>query len=234
MSVVSGQDDPRYREIQMRYFVTAGAAMSAALSCMAAPATAQEQSRFSVGVTGGTLGIGPEVSVQASRKIGLRASATFLSVSKEFEGDSLTYDGTAKLKSGGVMVDFRPSGGGFRLSAGARINGNRATAVATPAAPVDIDGTLYTPAQVGTVTGGLDFKNLAPMLTLGYSDTHQGLRFSLDAGAMFQGNPRVQNFTASGGGVSAADLAAERDSVQQDVDGYKVWPVLQIGLGYNF
>jgi len=233
MSVDSGRDDPRYREMQMRYFVTAGAAMSAALMCMAAPATAQE-SRFSVGITGGTLGIGPEVSVQASRKIGVRASATFLSVSKEFEGDSLTYDGKAKLKSGGVMVDFRPTGGGFRLSAGARINGNRATATATPAGPVDIDGTIYTPAQVGTVNGGLDFKNLAPMLTLGYSGTNKGLRFSIDAGAMFQGNPRVQNFTASGGGVSAADLAAERDSVQQDVDGYKVWPVLQIGLGYNF
>lgn len=207
--------------------------VSAIFSALTAtPAFAQGE--LSVGVTGGTLGIGPEVSYQASENIGVRANATFFSISQDFDSDDLTYSGKAKLSSGGLMIDVRPTGGGFRLSAGARINGNNVEAVAAPTGPVEINGTTYTAAQVGTVEGGLDFKSFAPMLTLGYSGTGEGLRFSIDAGAMFQGNARVQDFSASGGGVSAADLAAEQASLQDDVNGYKIYPVLQIGLGFNF
>lgn len=45
---------------------------------------------------------------------------------------------------------------------------------------------------------------------------------------------RLRDFTASGGGVAAADLEAERLSLQKDVDGYKVYPILQLTLGYRF
>lgn len=32
----------------------------------------------------------------------------------------------------------------------------------------------------------------------------------------------------------AADLEAERQSVNDDIDGYKVYPILQVTVGYRF
>lgn len=200
-----------------------------------APVRAESDGRISLGITGGTLGIGPEVSYRASEKVAVRANLTFFTISRDFDSDDVTYSGKVKLKSGGLMLDFHPGGGGFRLSAGARINGNRAEVVATPSTPVTINGRTYTPAQIGTLRGRADTKSLAPVLTIGYGGrAKSGIAFGVEAGAMFQGSVRVQPFTASGTGVAAADLASEQRSLQDDVDGFKVYPVLQLSLGYRF
>lgn len=211
-----------------RLILTA-AAVSAFLS---SPACADEG--LSIGVSGGTLGIGPEIAYDISESLGLRAQASFLSISREFSSDSITYAGTAKLQSGGLMVDYFPTNGGLRLSAGLRINGNKALAEATPATPVEINGRTYFPVQVGTLSGALKFKSVAPVATLGFRTRKAGIAFNIEAGAMFQGRARVESFRASGGGVAAADLAAEQASVQSDVSKFRVYPVLQLGLGYRF
>lgn len=200
-----------------------------------APVLAESDGRISVGVTAGTLGIGPEVSYRASEKIAVRGNITFFSISRDFDSDDVTYSGKVKLKSGGLMLDFHPGGSGFRISAGARVNGNRAEVVATPTAPVTINGTTYSPAQIGTLRGRGDTKSLAPVLTIGYGGrAKSGIAFGVEAGAMFQGAVRVQPFTASGTGVAAADLASEQRSLQDDVRRFKVYPVLQLSLGYRF
>jgi hypothetical protein len=65
------------------------------------------------------------------------------------------------------MVDLFPSGGGFVVSGGVRINGNKGRAVATPAGPQEIGDRVYTPAQIGTLRDRPETKNFAPQLTLG-------------------------------------------------------------------
>lgn len=206
-----------------------------ALATMPLSGQAMAQGIFSAGVTGGTLGIGPEVGYRLSETLGVRGNATFLSVGHGFDSDDIDYHGKIKLKSAGLMVDLYPFGGGFRVSAGARINGNNGSVTATPADDVEINGHNYTPTQVGTLAGKADTKNLAPALTLGYGGGFKsGFMFGVEAGALFQGKVRLNNFTASGGGVAAADLEAERQSLQQDVDDYKVYPILQLTLGYRF
>lgn len=201
---------------------------------VSAPAMA-EDGKIGVGVTGGTLGIGPEVSFAASDTVAIRANATFLSVSRGFDSSDIDYDGTAKLGSYGLMFDYHIGGGGFRLSAGGRINKNRAEVAATPNGPVGINGKTYQPSAVGTISGRAEFKSFAPALTLGYAgNLRKGLKFGFEAGAMFQGAARVTSFKASGGGVLAADLEAERLSLQDDVDDFKIYPILQLSLGYRF
>lgn len=99
---------------------------------VAAPAAAQTQSGgVSVGVTGGTLGIGPELGYRGN-SFGVRANATFLGIGRDVDSDGINYDGDLKLRSFGAMVDFYPFGGGFRISPGARITRNRVELVATP------------------------------------------------------------------------------------------------------
>lgn len=207
------------------------AAIAAAVS---SPAMA-EDGKIGVGVTGGTLGIGPEVSIAASDSVAIRGNATFLSVSRGFNSSDIDYEGTAKLGSYGLMLDYHIGGGGFRLSAGGRINNNHADIKATPTAAVGINGTVYQPAAIGTISGRGDFKSFAPALTLGYAgNLKKGLKFGFEAGALFQGSARIKSFDASGGGVLVADLEAERQSLQDDVDDFKIYPILQLSFGYRF
>ena len=111
---------------------------------IASPALADDDARLSVGITGGTLGIGPEIGYRLSKNFGVRANASFLSISHNIDSDNITYDGKVKLQSGGAMVDVYPFGGGFRVSGGVRINGNKARGIGTPTGGTfDINGTSY-------------------------------------------------------------------------------------------
>ncbi|MET0239644.1 MAG: hypothetical protein ABW184_07070 [Sphingobium sp.] len=214
---------------------------------LATPALAEDgdNARFRIGVTGGTLGVGPEVAYRLNDRLGVRANATFLSVSHSFDSDDIEYDGKVKLASGGAMIDVFPFKGGFRISGGARINGNRARATAQPSGgSYDINGTSYTAAEIGTLKAESDIKDFAPMLTIGYGGgTSSGFIFGIEAGALFQGTVRIKPLTYTGTLLNSsdpravllrADIEAERASVQDDIDDYKVYPVLQLSIGYRF
>jgi hypothetical protein len=209
---------------------------AAALATAASPALAQTApGHLYGGVTGGTLGVGPELGYRASDMFGVRANATFLNISHGFDSGDLAYDGKVKLKSGGLMLDLFPFGGGFRVSAGARINDNGGRVVASPTRSVTIGNTTYTPAQIGTLRGTAETKDFAPALTLGWAGSNtQGFVFGVEAGALFQGRVRINRFTSSTNLISAADLERERRAIQDDVEDYKVYPILQLTLGYRF
>ncbi len=226
---------------------TVSLAILIAASASSALAAEDDEARLKVGVTAGTLGIGPEISYRISETIGVRSNVTFVSINGEIEGDDLTYDASLKLKSGGVMVDVYPFGGGFRLSGGLRVNGNGARAVATPNSGTnyEIDGTTYTAAQIGTLTAETEVNKIAPSLTIGYGGgLSKGLVFGVEAGVLFQGSVRIKPLTFTGvcatnpapvGCASlATDLETERLSVNDDIKGYKAYPILQISLGYRF
>jgi hypothetical protein len=201
--------------------------------------TTGDNGRFRIGVTAGTLGIGPEIGYRANRTVGLRANATFLSFDHSVKSNNVRYDGHANLKSGGVMLDLYPFGGGFFLSAGARINGNDGRLRATPQSTTTIGSTAFTPAQIGTISGRAEVKDVAPQLTLGYGGgLHHGLSFHFEAGALFQGAIRVRDFASNGTLANdprfLVELEKERLSTQRKVDDYKVYPIAQIGLKYRF
>jgi hypothetical protein len=212
------------------------ASVVSACFLLATPAFAQgNDARLTASVSAGSLGVGPELAYRLSDTIGIRGNASLLSVSHDFDSDDLTYDGKVKLRSAGVMLDVYPFGGGFRISGGARINGNKGRVIAAPTSAVTINGTSYTPAQIGTLRGEAEVKDFAPALTLGYGGgMGRGFAFGVEAGALFQGKVKMRNFTSSSGLVSAADLEAERQSIQDDVDDYKLYPILQFSLGYRF
>lgn len=224
----------------MTGFKTLAALAAATLACTAHSALAQDgEGAASVGLTAGTLGIGPEVGYRVNQTIGIRANASLLSFGADFDSDDVAYRGDVDLKSGGLMLDVYPFGGGFRLSAGARINGNKGELKATPTGTVDIGNGTYTAAQVGTITGKMDVKDFAPALTLGYGGgLRRGLVFTVEAGVLFQGAVRVNQFTSTGtlanDNAFRANLELERQSLRDDVDDYKVYPILQLGVKYRF
>lgn len=221
------------------------ALLLAAASCAVpvAAQTAADEGRgrplVTVAVTAGSLGIGPEVGVRFSDRLGARASATFLGVSADFDSDDITYNGKLKLKSYGAMLDVYPFAGSFRISGGARINRNRVDVSATPTGTSDVGDESFTAAEIGTLSGEARVKKFAPALTLGWAGGNKpGVYFLGEAGVLFQGSAKLRNFRATGTARNDPDFVAalerERADLQDDVDKVKVYPILQIGIGYRF
>lgn len=194
---------------------------------------------MSVGITAGTLGIGPEIGYRFNETVGIRANAGLLSVSASVDDDDIEYDGDFDLRSVGLMLDVFPFGGGFRISGGARLNRNKVDLNATPTTSVEIGNVTYTPAQVGTLSGRAEVKDFAPQLTIGYAGSlRKGLVFTLEGGVLFQGSVRLREFQSTGTAASntafRAELERERLNLQDEIDDYKLYPIAQIGLRYRF
>lgn len=213
--------------------------LAVALLGAAAGVNAAEGS-WSVGVTGGTLGIGPQVGYRFSEHAGVRASATFFDYDRQEDIDDIDYDASLKLQSFGAMLDWYPLGGSFRLSAGARSNGNKIDLVATPSATetVEIGDEVYTGAQLGTLTGKADFKSFVPAVSLGWGGKFKsGLTFGFELGVLFQGRPKldlVADGPLANNAIFKAELAKEIARAEDDAKDFKLWPVLQLNLAYRF
>jgi hypothetical protein len=218
--------------------VSIRAAVVALLALGAVPAMAAEGGQWHVGVGGGTLGISPEVGYRFGSHAGVRVNGGFFDVDRDEEIDDIDYDASLKLNSMGVMADWYPFGGSFRLSAGARSNSNKLDLLATPTTSQEIGDETYTPEQIGTLTGGVRFKDFAPALTLGWGGKFgKGFTVGFEAGVLFQGSPKLS--LAANGGLLAndptflAELEKERREAEEDAD-FKLWPVLQLNFAWRF
>jgi hypothetical protein len=215
-----------------------GVACLATLS--AAAAARAGDGTLAVGITAGTLGVGPELSLRPIEKLGVRASIDWLSFSRGVDVDDIEYDGDLGLLSVGAMLDWYPFDGGFRVSAGGRWNGNDIEMSARPANNVTIGGTTYTPAEIGRLTGTVEANPFAPVLTLGWGgDLSPGFTFGIEAGVMYQGSPEIKNLRARGGLLEndpglLGDLQDEEKQIEDEVDSYQVWPVVQVMVLYRF
>jgi hypothetical protein len=226
---------PQSRKIAATLLLTT---LSTATAPAATPPTPPVDT-WSIGITAGTLGLGPELAYRYGHYIGVRASAGFLSYNHDETVSDITYNGRLKLDSYGLAADLFPFGGGFRISAGARKNDNRIDLNGTPSTAVTLGNTVYTPAQVGTLSGTVEGNSFAPTLSLGYGGRlAKGFTLGAEIGVMFQGTPKVNNYHATGLLASTpgfqADLAEERQKVDDKVHNYQYWPIAQIILLYRF
>lgn len=204
----------------------------AATALLASPAFAE--GGISLAVSGGSLGVGPAVGFRASRLFGVHGDATFLSLSHHFQSGDLDYDGHLKLRSAGAMLDIFPFGGGFRVSGGARYNGNTARAMAMPTGNASVGGQTFTPAQIGTLSGHGDLRKFSPAATLGWGGKPgRGFLIGFEAGALFQGRVHVSDFTSSTGLIPQARLDTERNDLQHDTNKYRVYPIVQLSIGWR-
>jgi hypothetical protein len=195
---------------------------------------------LSVGVTGGTLGVGPEIGYRLNPLLGVRASATFLGLSGHGDVRDYRYQGHAHLGNFGGMVDLHPFLNGFRLSAGVRsIHANHIRIRGMATSDQTYGGVTYTPDEAGTVSGKVRARSVAPIVTIGYARTVlPGLHLGLDGGVLFQGHPRVTSIATTG---ELATNPAAQDSLSDQVAklrdrvrDYPYYPVAQLSLGYRF
>jgi hypothetical protein len=145
------------------------------------------------------------------------------------------YDGKFKFGAYGILVDFHPVRGNFRLTAGLMKNRNRIDLTANPTADVKIGGTTYTPDEVGTINGEIRFRDTVPYVGIGYGSAAKSpgrVKFVLDVGAIEQGAGSV-SLSSSRVQVTSSDLNREESKLEDKIKKYKIWPVIALGLSFR-
>lgn len=190
-----------------------------------------------VGTTGGTA----EAQIRLNDWVQLRAGGNYLAFDEDIDVDDITYEGELDISGLGAFVDLHPFGGSFFISGGALSGSKSIDLVASSDVPVEIGGVVFTPEEYGRLEGDVAFDDVAPFAGVGFDTTFQGnghWGFSLMAGAALFGSGDV-SLQAVGGTLSdnpmlLAELENEIQEIEEEIEDYELYPVLQVGLSYRF
>jgi hypothetical protein len=213
-------------------------------------------SRVGIGLKISTLGVGIEAAVPVMAKFNVRGGANFFQYKRAITNDGIHYDGQLKFRSAEAHLDWFPFGA-FHVSPGVLFyNGNQLTANASvPGGQTfTLSGTTYEsdPSAPVSGTGKLDFVKVSPsiMVGLGSLIPRSGRHYSFlfEVGGAYQGAPRVALNLA--GGVCdttgtlcrsvasdptvQANVVAQQQKIRNDIYPYRFFPVVSLGVGFNF
>lgn len=191
-----------------------------------------------LGVRASTLGVGGELSLRPSRYLGVRAGGSYLTFSRQATIEGISYDLTPRLQNGTAMVDLHPLGGSFHLSGGLLWNSNRGDIAARLTGPVTIGAQTYQPAEVGALTGRVDYrKKYVPYAGLGFSGRGT-ISLLFDLGVAFSGYPQVSltgapNLTGPARDAFDQNVQQEIQAIQAEIESrryLRFYPVVSLGL----
>lgn len=212
----------------------------AALMATGAAAAGAAQAQVALGASIGTTGAVVEGQVQVLPGLQLRGGYNYFQYEADNTYDGVAYTGDLDLNTLGAFVDWHPFGNSFMITGGAYFGEKSLALLATPTANVQIGNQTFTPAQVGTLGIAADLEDTAPFVGIGFDTTFEnpGVALKFIAGAMFTGSPQV-DLTASGGTLAndanfQTQLALEEQTLQDDINDYEIYPVVQAGLTFSF
>ncbi len=209
--------------------------------------TARDDQNFGVGLAFGTTGTQLSVAIPvANEYANIRGIFSGFSYDRTEELDDVDYDLDFGLFTGGLTLDWHPFGGGFRMSGGFFTYNNDIDGSATPTENVEIGESTFTPEEVGTLNADLSFdSSFAPYLGIGWGNSvspGSNWSFSADLGVLFTDNPTVE-LTADSPLADAnpalkaellLQLQVEEQKVNDDIEDFKYWPVVNVGFSYHF
>lgn len=213
--------------------------VAAATVTLLSPAIVSAQSiGIGVAARGGSLGFGGELAVNVTRYFGVRGGIGVMPLSYTGDVEEVRYHIESTSPLSNVGVDFYPGFFDVRLGGGLMFIRNPTTFAARYSGTITINGTEYTDAEVGALTGDLDHGSSAPYVVLGLGrQTNRGIGIFLDLGAAFLEEQRMTYSTTgrlSGEPEFEAALQAEAQKIEDDVNRYvKVYPILSAGIRYG-
>lgn len=226
-------------------------------------------SKVGIAVTAGVLnGVGLSVGIPVGNQFNLRAAGGGLKVSRTVSegndnGSSNNFDVSAKFLSYGLLADWHPFKGSFRLTGGAMRNGSEISANAVSnSGDYNVGNCTYTssssnPLKVG---GSTNYRSMAPYLGVGWGgnmNSAPGFFATADLGALIVGSANIllsasgQAVTKSGPvtecgvpGVTVTDastdpnvrnqLAKDQRKLNDTADRLQVFPMISFSLGWRF
>ncbi len=194
---------------------------------------------YGMSIRTGSQGLGVEGAIGLKDWVTLRGGLYGGGVSYDFEEGGNDYNGDLTVGGLGVLADFFPADGKFRLTAGMFTNNNEIEFDTTPTSPIELGGSTYFPAEIGRLDGKVEFDSSAPYFGIGWGNVAEGdgrFGFLFDAGVLFQGSPDlslVRSSTVIVPGLDQ-DIQLELDEIEDDVESLEFWPVISFGLAIRF
>lgn len=210
------------------------AAVAAAMGAlMSLPAAAS-----SVDGRYGLFGWGEGFGIQFAMPLSDRSALRFRLTDTDWDGDEeysdVDYNLSYKLRTSGVIFDWRPGSGIFFLSGGLLYN-HKHEFYGTATGDINVNGTTRTNVSL---RADVEWdRKTVPYIGLGWGNVgqkHKGLAWSVELGIGFVGDLDVRLTQTSGATISANDLAAEQRDLEDDLDFMRRYPMISFGLGYSF
>lgn len=200
--------------------------------------TSQADDNFWIGAKAGTLGIGAEATWRPLPYVDFRAGINSFSYEFDSTEAGVDYDADLDLQSFYGTANFRFPFSPFRLTTGVYSNGNEMSLESRPTSTFEIGGNTYAAGQVGQLTGNVDFESFAPYLGIGFDfRVFNTVGLSLDFGALYQDTPRPSLLASGPIALDQGfqnDLALELAELEDDLDSFKLYPVISLGMSFNF
>lgn len=247
----------------------AGALLAVLMPALAVASDKGKDAAATVGVSvdaSALLGVGLSVGTGVGDRFNVRGVYHGYTYDDEFEdsGSGATYDGEIDLKSFGVLGDWHPFKGAFRITAGLMSNGNQINlrGVADANSRYEVGDCTFEsdPNDPLRVDGVVDFKSTAPYLGLGWGgnmNAEPGFYGTFDIGVMFSGSPdtslsgrgSARNANAAqaatcGDPVAYQDVSSypqfrqevqnAEDDVNEETKDFEYWPNIALGIGWRF
>ena len=202
-----------------------------------------------VNATVGTSGLGLEWSTPLHAKLRVRGLVSYATLERDETEEGIDYTIEFESANIGAILDWHPFAGTFRLSTGLiSTSFGLDLESSTSQTDFDIGNSTYTGTNLKLV-GDAEFNPVAPYLGFGWASSlaRSGLYFSGDLGVMFIGEPKIalnaSGQVSQGGGPAfdvrsnplfQADLEIERQQLEDELEDFSLWPILNFGIGYRF
>lgn len=211
--------------------------LSAVVAILAVTASDAGAQGTALSLRAGTFGPSVGVTTSVSRAFNVRLDLPYLkyshSADRRVDDFDLRIDAEMHLAMIAGVVDVHPFHNGFRLSAGAMYNRNRATFTGRSLGPYTVGGTTYTAEEIGELSGVLRMGDgVAPYAGIGFGNavsTGKRLGFVMDIGVLFTGRPQ---FTMTGTGM-VAPTADEAAKIEANLDWARFYPGFSLGITYR-
>lgn len=176
-----------------------------------------EWTGFSLGVQGGTLGLGGEVNYYLLDWLNLRASAHVFPLTYKDTIENYDVDFDFDFMGLLLTLDFYPGHyRGFRISLGGGLNDNETT----------IDGSARSGS--GSFSGKASYDSFAPYFGIGFGNPVQpdsAFTFTFDMGVM------LQDYSLS---LPEGVSATVKSEIEDILDYATIYPVIMFGIHYHF
>lgn len=211
----------------------AGAAFAVGLAALPAAANADLFSSLSYGVRASTIGDGITLEKPLLYNFSLRVTTGNLSNSNQSHYDGTNYTTTTRYNNVGVIGDFRPYGGRYRLSGGLVFGNDRIDNIANPSTPfMRVGNGLYPTSGTGQVLARVTFNRPSIYLGAGAgTGIVKGLALDVDGGILIRNG--VPTATANGPLMTNPAFQADLTRLQGELRTHIVVPVVSVGLVYR-
>jgi hypothetical protein len=210
-----------------------GAALALGIAALPAAARADLFSSLSYGVHASTIGDGITLEKPLLYDFSVRVTTGALSITDQSSYDGTPYTTTTRFNNFGVIGDFRPYGGRYRISGGLVFGSDRIDNVArAQSALIQVGNGLYSSAGAGQVLARVSFNHPSIYAGVGTgTGIVRGLALDIDGGVLLRNG--VSSATAGGPLNANPAFRADLNRLQGELRTHIVVPVVSIGLVYR-